>query len=145
MYSIKSIAGATVVTGSLCADSAWSAPIVFSGSGAAATTALDAFRTAIGGVKNTAAPQASGRREINWDGVKLDGTDANPNTQVVDANKTVIIPVDCFQSQATLIADPYVVSGDGFAIFSRSRARGRITRCPALWNKCITSLTMMQK
>lgn len=115
MHSIKLIAGAIVVTGSLCAGSAWSAPIVFSGSGAAATTALDAFRTAIGGVKNTAAPQASGRREINWDGVKLDGTDANPNTQVVDANKTVIIPVNRFQGQGTLFADPYAVSGDGFA------------------------------
>ena len=99
MYSSKSIARAVVVTGSLCAGFGWSAPKVFSGSGAAATTALNAFRTAIGGVK-------------------LDGTDANPNTQVVDANKTVIIPVDRFQSQATLFADPYVVSGDRFAIFS---------------------------
>ena len=145
MYSSKSIAGAVVVTGSLCAGFGWSAPIVFSGSGAAATTALNDFRTAIGGVKNTAAPQSTGRREINWDGVKLDCTDANPNTQVVDANKTVIIPVDRFQNQGTLFADPYAVGGNGFAIFSRSRARGRITSSPAFWNKCITSITMMQK
>ncbi|MEO6022627.1 MAG: PEP-CTERM sorting domain-containing protein [Burkholderiales bacterium] len=114
MHTMKLIAGAMVVSGSLCVSSAWSAPIVFSGSGAAATTALDAFRTAIGGVKNTAAPQATGRREISWDGVKLDGTDANPNTQVVDANKTVIIPTNRFQNQGTLFADPYAVSGDGF-------------------------------
>ena len=109
------VTGFVIVTGSLCIGSAWSAPIVFSGSGAAATTALNDFRSAIGGVKNTAAPQASGRREINWDGVKLDGTDVNPNTQVVDANKTVIIPTNRFQGQGTLFADPYAVSGDGFA------------------------------
>ena len=78
-------------------------------------TALDDFRAAIGGVKNTAAPQASGRREINWDGVKLDGTDVNPNTQVVDQNHTVVIPVDRFQNQGALFEDPYAVSGDGFA------------------------------
>ena len=32
---------------------------------AARNHCLDDFRSAIGGVKNTAAPQASGRREIN--------------------------------------------------------------------------------
>jgi PEP-CTERM motif len=115
MQSLNLIARLAVVTGSLCAGSAWSAPVVFSGSGAAATTALDAFRTAIGGVKNTAAaPQVGGRREINWDGVKLDGTDVSPKTVVVDPNKTVIIDVDRFKGQGTLFADPYAVSGDGF-------------------------------
>ena len=115
MKSINVVAGLMVVTGSLCVGSAWSAPIVFSGSGAGATTALDAFRAAIGGVKNTAAaPQVGGRREINWDGVKLDGTDVGPNTVVVDPNKTVIIDVDRFKGQGTLFADPYAVSGDGF-------------------------------
>ena len=34
---------------------------------------------------------------------------------MVDANKTVIIPVNRFQGQGTLFADPYAVSGDGFA------------------------------
>ena len=89
---------------------------MFSGAGAGATAALDAFRTAIGGAKNTApAPQSGGRREINWDGVKLDGTDVGPNTTVVDPNKTVIIDIDRFKNQGTLFADPYSVSGDGFA------------------------------
>jgi hypothetical protein len=112
MRSINILAG---VIGSLCVGAAWSAPIVFSGSGASATTALDAFRAAIGGVKNTAAaPQVGGRREINWDGVKLDGTDVGPNTVVVDPDKTVIIDVDRFKGQGTLFADPYAVSGDGF-------------------------------
>ena len=116
MRSINIIGGAMVATCSLCIPTAWSAsPMVFSGSGADAATALDDFRSAIGGVKNTAAPQASGRREINWDGVKLDGTDVNPNTQVVDQNHTVVIPVDRFQNQGALFEDPYAVSGDGFA------------------------------
>ena len=116
MRSINVITGIVVFTASLCVDSAWSAPIVFSGAGAGATAALDAFRTAIGGAKNTApAPQSGGRREINWDGVKLDGTDVGPNTTVVDPNKTVIIDIDRFKNQGTLFADPYSVSGDGFA------------------------------
>ena len=116
MRSINIIGGAMVATCSLCIPTAWSAsPMVFSGSGADAATALDDFRSAIGGVKNTAAPQASGRREINWDGVKLDGTDVNPHTQVVDPGHTVIIPVDRFQNQGALFEDPYAVSGDGFA------------------------------
>lgn len=115
MQSIKLFTGIIVAISSIYGASAWSAPIVFSGSGANATTALEAFRAAIGGGKNTAAaPQIGGRREINWDGVKLDGTDASPTTQVVDPNKTVIIDVDRFKGQGTLFADPYAVSGDGF-------------------------------
>ena len=115
MHSIKIIAGA-MAAASLYIPSAWSAaPVVYSGSGADATTAIDAFRAAIGGVKNTAGPEASGRREINWDGVKLDGTDANPNTQVVDMGNTVIIPVDRFRNQGALFEDPYAVSGNGFS------------------------------
>ncbi len=55
MRSIKMIAGTMVATASFCIPSAWSAgPMVFSGSGAEATTALDAYRTAIGGSRNTA-------------------------------------------------------------------------------------------
>lgn len=92
------------------------APIVFSGSGANAQSALDDFRAAIGGVKNAAAtPQIGGRREINWDGVRLNGTDANPNTQVIDNGKTVSIPIDRFRAQGAIFEDPYAVSGDGFA------------------------------
>jgi hypothetical protein len=110
------IAGTMVATASLCIPSAWAAaPVVYSGSGADAATALDAYRAAIGGAKNTAGPEASGRREISWDGVRLDGTDANPNTQVVDTGHTVVIPVNRFQNQGALFGDPYAVSGDGFA------------------------------
>ncbi|MCC2680909.1 MAG: hypothetical protein K0S36_473 [Nitrosospira multiformis] len=67
MHSTKMIAGATFATAILCSPSAWSAaPVVYSGSGANAATALDAFRAAIGGDRNAAGPQADGRREINW-------------------------------------------------------------------------------
>ncbi len=94
---------------------ALSAPIVFSGSGAGAATALDSFRAALGARNAAAAPQAGGRREIGWDGVRLDGTDANPNTQVIDNGKTVSIPIDRFRAQGAIFEDPYAVSGDGFA------------------------------
>ncbi len=116
MRSIKMIAGAMVATAGFFIPSAWSAtPMVFSGSGADAATALDDFRAAIGGARNGGAPAESGRREIGWDGVRLDGTDANPNTQVVDPGNTVIISVDRFRNQGALFANPYAVSGDGFA------------------------------
>jgi hypothetical protein len=79
-------------------------PIVFSASGATTTTVFNDFRTAIGG----------GSR-IAWDGVRLDGTDANPNTRVIDNGKTVEIPIDRFRAVGAIYADPYAVSGDGFA------------------------------
>lgn len=78
------------------------------------TTALDAFRAAIGGAKNTGAPEMSGRREISWDGVRLDGTDVNPNTQVVDSGHTVI-PVDRFRAQGALFEDLRDIKRGGFA------------------------------
>lgn len=86
------------------AASAEAVPIVFSGSGANTATAFDDFRTAIGG----------GSR-IAWDGVRLDGTDVNPNTRVIESGKTVEIPVDRFRNVGAIYADPYTVSGDGFA------------------------------
>lgn len=122
MRSTHLLIGALITSTSLSAASAWSAATVFSGTGAGATTALNAFRDAIGGIKNTGAAQATGRREISWDGVKLDGTDVNPNTKVVDANKTVIIPVDRFKGQGTLFEDPYAVSGDGFTSVNSASA-----------------------
>ena len=116
MRSIKMIAGAMAATASLYIPSALAAPpTIYSGSGDDAATALNAFRAAIGGDRNNAGPADSGRREISWDGVRLDGTDANPNTQVVDSGHTVIIPVDRFRAQGALFGDPYAVSGDGFA------------------------------
>jgi hypothetical protein len=116
MRSIKMIAGVMIAAASLYIPSAWAAPpMVFSGSGAEASAALDAFRDAIGGDRNGGAPAESGRREITWDGVRLDGTDPNPNTQVVDPGNTVIIPIDRFQNQGALFEDPYAVSGDSFS------------------------------
>jgi hypothetical protein len=90
------------VLGSL--STAQAVPIVFSGSGANTTTAFNDFRAAIGG----------GSR-ITWDGVKLDGTDANPNTRVIASGSTVEIPIDRFRNVGAIYADPYAVSGDGFA------------------------------
>lgn len=82
-------------------------PTVYSGTGKdSVTLTLSAFREAIGG-------DAASR--ISWDGVKLDGTDANPNTRVIDLGKTVEIPVDRFRNVGAIYADPYTVSGDGFA------------------------------
>lgn len=83
--------------------SAQASPIVFSGSGASTATAFTDFQKAIGG----------GSR-IAWDGVRLDGTDNNPNTRVIDLGKTVEIPVDRFRNVGAIYADPYAVSGDGF-------------------------------
>jgi hypothetical protein len=88
----------------LASVDAAAAPIVFAGSGASTTTAFNDFRTAIGG----------GSR-INWDGVKLDGTDVNPATRIIDSGKTVEIPIDRFRGAGAIYADPYTVSGDGFA------------------------------
>ncbi|NOT83759.1 MAG: PEP-CTERM sorting domain-containing protein [Methylococcaceae bacterium] len=82
---------------------------VFSGTGAAAATEFTNFQTAI---KN--ATSVAGNK-ISWDGVKLDGTDANPKTRVIDQGKTVEIPVDRFKNVGAIFADPYTVSGDGFA------------------------------
>lgn len=103
MYILACIAGATFNT------TAHSATTVFSGSGAAATTEFTRFQAAIKAVKND-----DGQR-INWDAVKLDGTDANPNTRVIDSGKTVEIPVNRFMVRGVIFADPYSVSGDGFA------------------------------
>jgi hypothetical protein len=98
------------------------APVTFSGVGGTNTAgqALDqlhAFETAIGGTKNTlAAPQATGFRVINWDGVKLDGTDfgGGANTIVINAGKSVAIPLNRFQTLGTFFQEVYIVSGDGF-------------------------------
>jgi hypothetical protein len=97
-------------------------PLTFSGVGGTNTsggafTALTNFETAIGGSKNTAtAPQTGGFRVINWDGVKLDGTDfgGGSNTTVINTGKTVGIPLNRFQAQGTFFEQVYAVSGDGF-------------------------------
>lgn len=100
---------------SYCQNAA-AATQIFSGTGASAITEFDNFKTAI-----KTATGAEGNR-IGWDGVKLDGTDANPNTRVIDSGKTVEIPVDRFKNVGAIFADPYTVSGDGFASVNPSTA-----------------------
>jgi hypothetical protein len=90
---------------------------VFSGTGTNAATAFEDMKSAIGGINNgtTVGSQGSGFRTINWDAVKLDGTDIDPDTEVIDSGKTVAIEVDRFQANGALFADPYAVSGDGYS------------------------------
>jgi hypothetical protein len=105
----------TAFTVVLTAPGALAGTLVFKGVGADATTAFNDFKTAIGGQNNGAqGPQSSGFRTINWDGVRLDGTDVNPNTVVIDPGTTVAIPENRFRAQGALYAEPYAVSGDGF-------------------------------
>lgn len=106
MSSKNGIFGRVALCASVAvAAGAQAAPVVFSGTGTAgATSAFNAFTTAIGG----------GSR-IGWDGVRLDGTDVNPATRVIDLNKTVEIPIDRFRGAGAIFGDPYTVSGDGFA------------------------------
>lgn len=87
---------------------------LFSGTGANAGQALEDMKAALGGVQNVGGPTQGGFRQINWDGVGLNGTDINPNTKVI-AQDTVNIPVDRFLSLGTLYEEEYTVSGDGFA------------------------------
>lgn len=93
------------------------AAAAFSGVGTTdATSALAAFRTSIGGADNStvAGPQASGRREINWDAVKLDGTDFNNVTTPIVANKITGIPVNRFQARGARFDTVLAVANDGF-------------------------------
>jgi predicted RecA/RadA family phage recombinase len=98
------LSGCVFAIVSSIAGTAHADPIVFSGSGAAATTSFNNFRLAVN----------IGNR-IGWDGVRLDGTDANPATQVIIPNSVVAIPTDRFRNAGALYADPYAVAGDGFA------------------------------
>lgn len=92
------------------------AATVFSGTGNEAATAFSEMQTAIGGSNNNNAvgSQQGGFRTINWDGVLLDGTDFNGNTQVVVPDKVVGIPEDRFLSRGALFDEVYFVSSDGF-------------------------------
>jgi hypothetical protein len=98
-------------------------PQVFQGVGGTnvaggALNAENAFEAAIGGVNNGGtpppAPLTTGFRVINWDGVKLDGTDFGgpPNTTVIDSGKTIGIPLDRFQERGVFFGAVYAVSSD---------------------------------
>src|SRR5262249_37179028 len=86
------------------------------GGAATAAQGLASFEAAIGGKDNgaVASPQNSGFRTINWDAVKLDGTDFGgpPNTTVIDQGKTVGIPLDRFQERGVFFGAIYAVSTD---------------------------------
>jgi hypothetical protein len=88
------------------------------GNSTTAAQAVANFEAAIGGVKNTAAaPQNSGFRVINWDAVKVDGTDsvAGPNsTTAITPGHTVGIPLNRFQGNGVFFGAVYAVSNDGF-------------------------------
>jgi hypothetical protein len=95
-------------------------PAPFGGVGTAgATAALKSFEAAVGGVDHgaTSQPLTGGFRTINWDAVKLDGTDSGggPNTVVISSGSTVGIPLDRFQTRGVYFDAIYAVSGDGFA------------------------------
>jgi hypothetical protein len=100
-------------------------PVAYSGVGGtntdtaagSANAALTAFETAVGGANNgaTASPQTGGFRNINWDAVKLDGTDFGGSTTVINQGKTVGIPLNRFQERGVSFAQVYAVSNDGFA------------------------------
>jgi hypothetical protein len=90
------------------------------GNPTSAGQALTNFESAIGGGNNGAnpppTPLTTGFRAINWDGVKLDGTDFGgpPNTTVITLNHTVGIPLDRFQERGVFFGAIYAVSNDGF-------------------------------
>jgi hypothetical protein len=89
---------------------------IFTGVGAEAAKALAQFKAALGGADNGGGgPAAEGFRSINWDGVKLDGTDFGGQSEVLVPNATVGIPVNRFQSRGVIFKEEYAVSGDGFA------------------------------
>ncbi|MCX7087179.1 MAG: hypothetical protein NTV00_03895 [Methylococcales bacterium] len=93
------------------------APTIFSGTGNAATTEFNNFKAAIKSATNVDGSA------INWDAVKLDGTDASPKTRIIQAGKTVEIPVDRFKNRGVIFADPYSVSSDGFATANPATAQ----------------------
>src|SRR5947209_4943719 len=76
------------------------------------TGALDQFRGAIGGVNNGAnpPPATGGRREINWDGVRLDGADPGPGTVTIVPNQVVSIGPTRFQARGVVFGQPLAVA-----------------------------------
>src|SRR5205823_6990383 len=79
---------------------------------------LNAFCAADGGANNAVnSATSAGFRTINWDAVKLDGTDfgGGGNTTVISNGNTVGIPRDRFQQRGAFFDEVYAVSGNGFA------------------------------
>jgi hypothetical protein len=114
--NIQVTSSATVIDAVLAPNSVSLTSTTFSGVGTTAATALASFEAAIGGPDNKDnPPQTSGFRSINWDGVKLDGTDFNGDTTVISKGTTVGIPINRFQSRGLELDQVYAVSGDGFA------------------------------
>jgi hypothetical protein len=115
--NIQVMSSAQVADAVLSPNKVSAAPTAFSGVGSAgAKNALASFEAAIGGANNKDnPPQPGGFRAINWDGVKLDGTDFNGNTTVISQGTTVGIPINRFQSRGIEFEEVYAVSGDGFA------------------------------
>jgi hypothetical protein len=99
-------------------------PMQFSGTGKTnATAALNSFEAAIGGTNNVGnAAQTSGFRTINWDAVKLDGTDfgGGANSTVISSGNAVGIPLNRFQSRGVFFGAIYAVSGNGFTTVNTS-------------------------
>jgi hypothetical protein len=96
-------------------------PQMFSGVGGTSTSggalnALNAFATAIGGQNNGDNPFSgpSGFRRINWDGVKVDGTDFGGQDTVITSGHTVGIPLNRFESRGVFFGAVYAVTNDGF-------------------------------
>jgi hypothetical protein len=82
-----------------------------------ANAALTAFEAAIGGINNGAnpPPASGGFRVINWDAVKLDGTDFGGDTTVIDPNNVVGIPIQRFEERGVIFDEVYAVSGPASA------------------------------
>ncbi len=80
------------------------APQLFAGAGVEAPHALQQLVARIGGANNGANPPAlaSGRREIDWDAVLLDGTDFEGASPAVVAGHVVEVPVNRFQGRGAL-------------------------------------------
>jgi hypothetical protein len=92
------------------------APSTFEGAGAGTAFGLSVFEAAIGGADNHAAvgEQAGGFRKVNWDEVKLDGSDFGGATTTIAANHVVAIPDDRYASRGIDLRAPIAVANDGF-------------------------------
>jgi hypothetical protein len=120
MIRTRKTAGLAVTGLLILLTTAAGSQTIFNGNGlsgpGSASSAFDAMKAAIGGVRNTSpTPQNGGFRIINWDAVRLDGTDANPATRVLVPNHIVGIPTNRFQGAGVQFEEEYAVGDNGFA------------------------------